>query len=103
MLARSDGKAADGGDDRSVAQSRLRRDDAVGNVMVNGLLGAYRLAFPHSLNSKMTPFCAPESWRRDELTECSSCLTSNTVPSLKVHFTISVSSEAPLTHSLLES
>lgn len=33
-------------------------------------------------------------------TECSSCLTSKTVPSLKVHLTISVSGEAPLTNSL---
>ena len=33
------------------------------------------------------------------LTECSSCLTSMTVPSLKVHLTTSVSSEAPLTYS----
>lgn len=35
------------------------------------------------------------------LTECSSCLTSRTVPSLNDHLTISVSSEAPLAHSLL--
>lgn len=34
-------------------------------------------------------------------TLCSSCLTSVTVPSLKLHFTISVSSLAPLTYSLL--
>jgi len=34
-------------------------------------------------------------------TECSSCLTSRTVPSLNVHFTISVSAEAPLRVSLL--
>ena len=37
------------------------------------------------------------------LTECSSCLTSNTVPSLKLHLTISVSSDTPFTHSLLSS
>lgn len=36
-------------------------------------------------------------------TECSSCLTSRTVPSLKVHFTMSVSGETPLTNSLLDS
>jgi hypothetical protein len=37
------------------------------------------------------------------LTECSSCLTSNTVPSLKLHLTISVSSDTPFTHSLFSS
>ena len=35
-------------------------------------------------------------------TECSSSLTSSTVPSSKVHFTISVSGEAPMTCSLLD-
>lgn len=34
------------------------------------------------------------------LTECSSCFTSSTVPSLNAHCTMSVSSEAPFTHSL---
>lgn len=37
------------------------------------------------------------------LTECSSCFTSKTVPSLKVHLIISVSGEVPLTSSALES
>jgi hypothetical protein len=36
-------------------------------------------------------------------TECSSCLTSTTVPSLKAHLTTSASSEVPLTNSLLSS
>ena len=36
-------------------------------------------------------------------TECSSCLTSSSAPSLKVHLTMSVSSEVPLTNSLLSS
>lgn len=34
--------------------------------------------------------------------ECSSCLTSITLPSLKDHLTMSVSSLAPLTYSDLE-
>src|SRR6478735_4608481 len=34
--------------------------------------------------------------------ECSSCLTSRTVPSLKVHLTMSVSGDTPFTHSLEE-
>lgn len=38
--------------------------------------------------------------RAHRLTECSSCLTSKTVPSLNFHFTISASSDVPLTHSL---
>jgi hypothetical protein len=36
-------------------------------------------------------------------TECSSCLTSNSAPSLNVHFTTSVSGLAPLTVSLFSS
>jgi hypothetical protein len=46
---------------------------------------------------------AADSFARITLTECSSCLTSSSVPSLKVHLTISVSSEVPLTNSLLSS
>lgn len=38
--------------------------------------------------------------KRGRRTECSSCLTSRTWPSLKVHLTTSVSGEAPLTVSL---
>lgn len=36
-------------------------------------------------------------------TECSSCLTSCTVPSLKVHFTTNASGDVPLTCSLFSS
>jgi hypothetical protein len=38
-------------------------------------------------------------WQDRRHTECSSCLTSMTEPSLKVHLTMSVSSEAALTYS----
>ena len=38
---------------------------------------------------------------REGQTECSSCFTSSTVPSLKVHFTTSVSGETPFINSLL--
>ena len=51
----------------------------------------------------MEAFREREGKGRGDGTECSSCLTSNTVPSLKVHFTMSVSGEAPLTVSLDES
>ena len=44
-----------------------------------------------------------EKERRERCrTECSSCLTSNTVPSLNVHLMTSVSGLAPLTSSALE-
>ena len=36
------------------------------------------------------------------MVECSSCLTSSSVPSVKVQLTMSVSSEAPLTKDDLE-
>ena len=37
MLAGRDGVHADSRDDRSIAQSRLRGDDAIGDVVINGL------------------------------------------------------------------
>jgi hypothetical protein len=37
VVARCDGVGSDGAHDRRVAKSGLGRDDAVGNVVVNGL------------------------------------------------------------------
>lgn len=100
MLAGRDRVETDGRDDTCVAQSRLRGDDAVRDVVIDGL----RNWFVSALFDiwKLAPEIEIIVHMRGELTECSSCLTSRTVPSLNVHLTISVSSEAPFTHSLLD-
>jgi hypothetical protein len=71
VLAGGDRVCADGGDDGSVAQLRLGRDDGVGDEVVDAL-------------PSMLAFCFGDR-QGPRLTECSSCLTSRTWPSLKVH------------------
>jgi hypothetical protein len=88
VLSRGDGVCADGRDDGRVGQLRLGRDDAVGDEVVDAL--NHGSALVHT-RSAMHP------------TECSSCLTSTAVPSLKAHLTTSASSEVPLTNSLFSS
>jgi hypothetical protein len=89
VCAGCDGVYADGGHDGRVGELGLGGDDGVCDEVVDRL----------HLSVSM--------WHNDgmaaSLTECSSCLTSSSVPSLKVHLTISVSSEVPLTNSLLSS
>lgn len=92
VLARGDGVHADRGDDRGVGQLGLRRDDAVGDVVVDALC-----------RTVLVPFYMRQPTAGPSLTECSSCFTSRTAPSLNVHLTMSVSSDVPLTHSLFSS
>jgi len=89
VLAGGDGVGADGGDDGGVAQLGLSRDDGVGDVVVDALWKKSACIFARH--------------RRKKRTECSSCLTSRVWPSLKVHWTMSVSGDAPLTNSLFSS
>lgn len=89
VLARRDGEEAHGAQDRRVRQLGRGRYDRVGDVVVDGLF-------------LVSPSVSPRLWEACP-TECSSCLTSRTVPSLNVHLTTSVSGDAPLTHSLLSS
>jgi hypothetical protein len=69
VLAGGDGVCADGGDDGSVAQLRLGRDDGVGDEVVDAL--------PSMLASCSGASCSGDR-QGLELTECSSCLTSRT-------------------------
>ena len=94
--------APDGGDDRGVGKGGSRGDDGVGYEMVNGLCVvvlfvscaiviscACHIFFP--IHIVPSPPCNGTRVP----TECSSCFTSNTVPSWKVHFTTSVSGLVP--------
>lgn len=85
MLATGDWIAANGADHTAVAQCRIGSDHRIGDVVVDRLL----LSVPALVYSIAA----------GRLTECSSCLTSSTCPSLKVHLTMSVSGDAPLTYS----
>ena len=80
--------AADGAEHAGVREFRLGRDDTVRDEMVDRLL-------------PLESFKCSQSFDCIALTLCSSCLTSSTWPSLKLHFTTSVSSLTPLTNSLL--
>jgi hypothetical protein len=88
VLSGGDGVCADGRHDGRVGQLRLSGDDAVGDEVVDALPHESALAHVYSVM---------------QLTECSSCLTSTAVPSLKAHLTTSASSEVPLTNSLFSS
>jgi hypothetical protein len=85
VLTGGDGVCADGGDDGRVRELGLSRDDAVRDEVVDALRFVLAGVHVHVMEIR---------------TECSSCLTSTTAPSLKVHLTTSASSEVPLTQSL---
>lgn len=88
MGASSDGVAADGAQDTGVGKLRGRGNDAVGDHVVDGLCRGQHL-FNLFAN-------------REVRTLCSSCLTSYTVPSLKVHRKMSASSLVLVTTSDLD-
>ena len=79
QVAGSDGVASDRTDNSGIRQLGLSRYDAVGNVVVDGLRDRMKLAI------------ARELFPVHLLTLCSSCLTSKTVPSLKVQRATSAS------------
>lgn len=87
QVAGSDGVASDRTDNSGIRQLGLSRYDAVGNVVVDGLRVRMKLAI------------AREPFPVHLLTLCSSCLTSKTVPSLKVQRATSASLLTPLTRS----
>ena len=91
MRSARDLEAANSADGRSEAERGLRSDDAVGDVMVE------------SLAARQNQLDNPNAGARgfSVLTLCSSCLISCTVPSLKVHLTMSVSGLVPLASSEL--
>ena len=90
MRARSHGIAADSRDDGRVGQRRRGGYDAVGDVVVDTLWSRNGVSKGEDLDHLVTLNSLTHS-----LTECSSSLTSSTVPSLNSHFTTSVSSETP--------
>ena len=85
VCSRCDWEKTNGADDGRVGKLRLSSNDRVGDEVINRLQHCQLTSIPMKLV---------------KLTECSSCFTSKTVPSLNVHLTTSVSGLAPLTKSL---
>lgn len=99
VLARGDSVAANGADDAGVRELGLGRDDAVRDVVVEGLytgqVGERRVSCQPGERERAKTGKDGGRWAgRQALTLCSSCFTSSSVPSLKVHLTTSVSSWA---------
>ena len=106
-LSRRDRKAADRRQHARVGHGGFAGDHTVGDVVIDCLSGPHSHVislYDQTGRSHKNP--SVEALRKGkgrDGTECSSCLTSSTVPSLNVHLTMSVSGEAPLTVSLEES
>jgi hypothetical protein len=84
MMPSRNREQTDRANNTAIAQLRLGRDDGVRDIMIDCLLIPSHQLFCSTLRQA--------HWGR---TEYASNLTSNSVPSLNVHFTISVSVEAP--------
>jgi hypothetical protein len=94
VLARSNGEEADSANNRGVTELRVSRDDGVGDVVVDALSQYQQTNIFLILCLQFIRFIL--GGRKVGRTEYSSCFTSKTVPSLKVHLTISVSGSTPL-------
>ena len=102
LSSAGDGITADGADHRAVSEGGRRCNYAVGNEVVDALFGQRQSHSRASRRLKVRGRRESGLERRGR-TECSSCFTSSTVPSLKLHLTISVSGLVPLTSSALSS